>query len=96
MMLTVVLCPACPGRNFAIAELCMLAARMVQIFDFSGPLVTERLQFDDGDFDVGSPVETPNAQASGTSKIIDLDNKVKTIVHPGNASDRGELKSPRG
>lgn len=83
---------ACPGRNFAIAELCMLAARMVQTFDFSEPSITERLRFDDQDFDVGLPVQTPNDQAQGTAEIIDLDNQIKTILHPGNASDSGELK----
>lgn len=69
----------------------MLAARMVQLFDFSEPALTERLGFEDGDFAVGAPVKTPHERASGTVDIIDLDGTVKTILHPGNASDVGEL-----
>lgn len=30
----------CPGRNFAIAELCLIATRMVQTFDFADPMVS--------------------------------------------------------
>lgn len=84
------LCIACPGRNFAIAELCMLATRLIQTFDFSEPVITEKLAFDDGDFDVGPPAKLPNDRAAGTIEIIDLDDTVRTILHPGNASDRGE------
>lgn len=71
----------------------MLAARLVQTFDFSEPAITKRLRFDDGDFGVGAPVQTPNGRARGTVEIIDLDDKVKTILHPGNASDSGEWKN---
>ncbi|KAH9844738.1 Cytochrome-P450 [Teratosphaeria destructans] len=57
----------CPGRNFAIAELCMLAARLIQECDFSEPQITERLAFADDDFEVGAPVQ------SGRADIIDVD-----------------------
>lgn len=79
---------ACPGRNFAIAELCMLAARMVHTFDFSEPHLTERLRFDDGDWAVGRPAAPPPALDGGVD-IVDLDGTVRRIVHPGNASDHG-------
>ena len=77
---------ACPGRNFAIAELCMLAARMIQTFDFSDFSVTEHLPFEDGDFDVRNPVPAPVPKVD----VIDLDGKVKSIIHPRNRSDHGQ------
>lgn len=63
----------------------MLAARMVQTFDFSEPRLTQRLRFEDADWDVGHP-----APVLTKVDIIDLDGEVKSIVHPGNASDRGK------
>ncbi|KAK7558996.1 cytochrome P450 [Phyllosticta citricarpa] len=74
----------CPGRNFAVAELCLIASRMVQTFDFSEPMITERLQFDDADFELRSP------KPERSVDIIDLDGKVYRIIHPGNGSDRGK------
>ncbi|KAK8175091.1 cytochrome P450 [Phyllosticta citrichinensis] len=74
----------CPGRNFAIAELCLIATRMVQTFNFSEPMVTERLRFGDADFELRSPKPERNVD------IIDLDGKVYRIIHPGNGSDRGK------
>ncbi|KAK8196963.1 cytochrome P450 [Phyllosticta capitalensis] len=73
----------CPGRNFAIAELCLIATRMVQTFDFADPMITERLRFDDPDFIVRKPMPEK------TVDIIDLDGKVYRVIHPGNGSDQG-------
>lgn len=81
---------ACPGRNFAIAELCMLAARMVQTFDFSQPCLTTRLQFEQGDWDVGKRIHLAAGKDDGLVQIIDLDGTIRTIVHPGNGSDHGK------
>lgn len=67
----------------------MHAARMVQVFDFSEPSITEHLRFDDGDWKVGRGVPAQ------TAEIIDLDGKVKTILHPGNASDSGKYSKCR-
>ncbi|KAJ4391012.1 hypothetical protein N0V93_004625 [Gnomoniopsis smithogilvyi] len=53
----------CPGRNFAIAELCMLAAR--------------------------SRVHRSASEGDGLVNVIDLDGKIKRIIHPGNSSDHG-------
>lgn len=64
----------------------MLAARMVQTFDFSEPQLTQRLRFDDGDWQVGRP-----APVVTKVDVIDLDGEVKSITHPGNASDRGKV-----
>lgn len=74
---------ACPGRNFAIAELCMLAARLMQTFNFAEPEIRERLSFTDNDFEVLGPARGQAVE------IIDLDGVVKTMIHPGNASDTG-------
>lgn len=74
---------ACPGRNFAIAELCVLAARLIQTFDFAKVSVTERLKFSDSDFCIRG------AAVPIKVEIIDLDGQVKEIIHPGNKSDRG-------
>ncbi|KXT03632.1 hypothetical protein AC579_1594 [Pseudocercospora musae] len=73
----------CPGRNFAIVELCMLAARMIKTFEFSDAFISEKLSFKDPDFEVHRPVE------AGKAKIIDLDGKVTEVLHPGNKSDQG-------
>lgn len=71
----------------------MLAARMVQTFDFTEPHLTERLRFDDGDWAVGRPApvgwDDDNNIKNGVD-IIDLDGAVRRIVHPGNASDHGK------
>lgn len=73
----------------------MLAARMVQMFHFSGPSVTQRLRFDDGDWNVRpEPARPSKERVYGGVDIIDLDGKVKTVVHPGNASDCGKILSP--
>lgn len=64
----------------------MLAASMIQMFDFSEPHLTKRLAFDDGDWVVGDHVGSP-----GEVQIVDLDGQIKAIVHPGNASDVGKL-----
>lgn len=70
----------------------MLAARMVQTFDFSEPSITQRLRFEDGDWDVGPGAAQPSrGRVRGRVDIIDLDDKVKRILHPGNASDRGRF-----
>lgn len=61
----------------------MLAARMVQTFDFSNTHLTERLSFRDDDFQLLRPVEAE------TIEIIDLDGKLKPILYPGNESDHG-------
>lgn len=71
----------CPGRTFAINELCALAAGMVQAFDFASPLITERIDFSHDDWHVGS------ATTEGEVEIIDLDEKTKKIAHPGNGSN---------
>jgi len=73
----------CPGRNFAIAELCTLAVRLIQTFDFSEQSITERLRFEDDDWKVG------RAMPGKMVDIIDLDGRVKSIVHPDNGSDSG-------
>lgn len=67
----------------------MLAARMVQTFDFSEPCLTRRLRFEDGDWDVGCRAQLP-AHESGLVDIIDLDGKTRSIIFPGNASDSGK------
>lgn len=69
----------------------MLAARMVQTFDFTEPHLTERLRFGDGDWAVGRPAAAgcDNNIHNGVD-IIDLDGAVRRIVHPGNASDHGK------
>lgn len=86
---------ACPGRNFAIAELCMLAVYMVQTFDFSDPCITERLAFEDEDWTVRSPVKLHAGVGDGRVDIIDLDGTVKRILHPGNKSDSGKFTGLR-
>lgn len=68
----------------------MLAARMVQTFDLTGMHITQRVRFEDGDWDVGRPVAFASQSMEGKVDIIDLNGAVKTIVHPGNASDCGE------
>ena len=61
----------------------MLAARVIQTFDFADISIAEKLSFEDDDFKVLSPVEAQ------TVEIIDLDGKVRAILHPGNKSDSG-------
>lgn len=68
----------------------MLAARMVQTFDFSEPHLTERLRFEDGDWDVGRRIHHSAPESDGFINIIDLDGKTRSIIHPGNASDHGK------
>jgi hypothetical protein len=67
----------------------MLAARLVQRFDFSEPGVSRRLKFGDDDWKVGGPATPERVD------IIDLDGKIRSIVHPGNGSDSGELSPLR-
>lgn len=64
----------------------MLAARMIQTFDFSGAYICEKLGFRDPDFELHKPIFKAES-----SNIIDLDGSVKEIMHPGNKSDRGVL-----
>lgn len=68
----------------------MLAARMVQTFDFSQPCLTKRLQFEQGDWDVGKRIHLAADNADGLVQIIDLDGTIRSITHPGNASDHGK------
>lgn len=76
-------CAACPGRNFAIAELCMLAARMIQKFDFSAFATTEKLSVTDDAFEVHC------LKSSDCVEIIDVDGQILSIAHPGNKSTQG-------
>lgn len=68
----------------------MLAARMVQTFDFSQPCLTKRLHFEQGDWDVGRRIHLAADSDNGFGQIIDLDGTIRSIIHPGNASDHGE------
>lgn len=71
----------------------MLAARLIQTFDFSEPRLTTRLRVDNvDDFAVGPPCLSSSSSSSSphTVEIVDLDGSVRSILHPGNASDRGE------
>ena len=61
----------------------MLAARMVQTFDFSDMSINGRLAYSDDDFELYSHVK------GHIVDIIDLDGSVKKALHPGNASDTG-------
>lgn len=74
----------------------MLAARLVQEFDFTEPHLTKRLSFDDGDWDVGRRVEVSSPGREGRVNIVDLDGRTKSIIHPGNASDHGKRSSSTG
>lgn len=71
----------------------MLATRMVQTFDFSQPCLTERLQFEQGDWDVGKRIRLAADKDDDLAQIIDLDGTIRSIIHPGNASDHGESSS---
>lgn len=68
----------------------MLAGRMVQTFEFTEPHLTKRLRFEDGDWDVGQRVDLVTHGGGGLVDIIDLDGKIRRIIHPGNASDHGK------
>lgn len=68
----------------------MLAARMVQTFNFSQPYLTKRLRFEQGDWDVGKRIYLAAHDDDGLVQIIDLDGTIRSIIHPGNASDHGE------
>lgn len=61
----------------------MLAARMIQTFDFSDFSIPEKLSFQDHDFQILKPAMGQRLD------IIDLDGQVKSIIHPGNKSDKG-------
>lgn len=71
----------------------MLAARMVQTFNFSQPHLTNRLRFEQGDWDVGKRIHLAADDDDGPVQIIDLDGTIRSIIHPGNASDHGEIHS---
>lgn len=68
----------------------MLATRMVQTFNFSQPYLTKRLHFEQGDWDVGKRIHQAAEDDDGLVQIIDLDGTIRSIIHPGNASDHGE------
>ncbi|KAF2092706.1 cytochrome P450 [Rhizodiscina lignyota] len=73
----------CPGRAFAIAELCMIAVNMIRNFDFSDWSISKHLPYEADDFEVLGPASPEY------SEIIDLDGSIKKIIHPGNMSDYG-------
>lgn len=61
----------------------MLAARMVQTFDFFRFSIGQKLSFRDPDFGLREPASAEEA------KVIDVDESLVNIVHPGNKSDHG-------
>lgn len=73
----------CPGKAFAVAELCMLAASLVRDFDFSDFSVVKHLPHFADDFEVLGPAK------AGVLQIVDLDGTTRDILHPGNLSDTG-------
>lgn len=81
-------CAACPGRAFAIAELSMLATRMIKQYDFSDLHISQHLPFESDDFEVLGPAEAQYLE------IIDLDESHKTIIYPGNWSNTGQSLRP--
>lgn len=62
----------------------MIAVNMIRSFDFSDWSISEHLQYEADDFHVHGPASVEQCE------IIDLDGKVKSIIHPGNMSDYGE------
>lgn len=68
----------------------MLGARMVQTFDFTEPHLTKRLRFEEGDWHVGGRIHHSAPVGEGLVNIIDLDGSIRSIIHPGNASDHGK------
>lgn len=61
----------------------MLAARMMQTFEFSTFSIAQKLSFQDPDFGLRGPARAEAA------KVIDLDGSWVNILHPGNKSNRG-------
>ena len=61
----------------------MLAARMMQTFEFSKCSIAQKLFFQDTDFGLREPA---TAEAV---KVIDIDGSWLKILHPGNKSDHG-------
>lgn len=70
----------------------MLAAQMVQTFHFTEPCLTTRSRFEDGDWDVGRRIHPAGHEGEETVDIIDLDGNIRSILHPGNASDQGKTR----